>query len=260
MSNEYPNPALEALLSSFSDELIWAQVRIQRAGNAFELRHIADTEVGEQQLRTVPLVELRALAQRTATGAFRPLKSAPNLPRGWRALARGPAELAAALRDLYPGSLADWFVSRGGSPPLTDYRSFTERQTGMYRITTKLSDAEAAQVIRACCHQQFCLKQRLWTVGKLPPDAREAKSAIPCLEPCAVLLEFARTAVRMNQAEPAEGPEPDTLLTEGALLAALERPEPGIREADFNSRHNPRRVRLLLEKLLANSKVGGTTV
>ncbi len=31
--------------------------------------------------------ELRALAQFTATGLFRPLKSAPNLRRGWRCLA-----------------------------------------------------------------------------------------------------------------------------------------------------------------------------
>jgi hypothetical protein len=81
---------------------------------------------------------------------------------------------------------------------VTDYRAFTERQTGMYRITTKLSDSDVAGVIRACCAKESCLKRRLWTISGLETDSPETKSIIPCLEPCAMLLESARTAARLK--------------------------------------------------------------
>jgi hypothetical protein len=97
---------------------------------------------------------------------------------------------------LYPGAVADWFATQAAQPPVTSYREFTSRQTGMYRITTHLDDAAVAAVIHACCHKDFCLKRRLWTVEGAAPDAADAKSLIPCLEPCAILLEAARKAAR----------------------------------------------------------------
>ncbi|HUS34299.1 MAG TPA: hypothetical protein VM680_02995, partial [Verrucomicrobiae bacterium] len=75
---------------------------------------------------------------------------------------------------------------------------YTARQTGMYRITTLLSDADLARVIGNVCTTK-CLKQRLWTSATIPTDAPEKKSAIPCLEPCAILLESARKEVRALQ-------------------------------------------------------------
>jgi hypothetical protein len=190
------NPALEKLLSTFADELVFAQVLIRRTSGGFELRHGEDRDVPAAQLRAVQVAELRALAQKTAAGAFRPLKSAPNLQTGWQVTASTPTELELALSHLYPGAVADWLVAQAEPPPVTDYRAFTERQTGMYRITTKLSDSEVAQVISACCAKESCLKRRLWTVPGVETDPRQAKSIIPCLEPCAVLLESARTAAR----------------------------------------------------------------
>jgi len=56
-------------------------------------------------------------------------------------------------------------------------------------------------VVKACCHPRFCLKRRLWGLGSLESDTVQAKSIIPCLEPCALLLEFARTAARIEQSE-----------------------------------------------------------
>ncbi len=104
-------------------------------------------------------------------------------------------ELEAALQHLYPGAITDWFAAQAQPAPVTHYREFTDRQTGMYRVTTMLSDEQAAVMARACCHRRFCLKRRLWTVGSLGPEASGEKSLIPCLEPCAILLEFARKAL-----------------------------------------------------------------
>jgi hypothetical protein len=69
----------------------------------------------------------------------------------------------------------------------------------MYRITTMLNDAQAAEVIRCACDARNCLKRRLWAVAGLERDGAALKSLIRCLEPCAVLMESAREAVRAEQ-------------------------------------------------------------
>jgi hypothetical protein len=200
------NPALSAFVAGFETESVFGQVWIRRMNRGFELRHVADRECDPAALRLLGENDIRPLAQFTASGAFRPLKSAPNLQRGWRATPRNEETLGAALNLLYPGAVADWFAAQAPLPPVTSYREFTGRQTGMYRITTRLDDAAAGAVIRACCHEDFCLKRRLWTVDGLPPDPPAAKSALPCLEPCAILLESARKAARASQDEKAQRP------------------------------------------------------
>lgn len=194
---------------------------------------------------------MRALALDTATGAFRPLKSAPNLRSGWRALPADETELGEALQHLHPGAIADWFAAQAQPAPVTHYREFTDRQTGIYGVTAMLSDGQAAVMTRACCHRRFCLKRRWWTVGGLEPDPVGAKSLIPCLEPCAILLEFARKALRLEQENetPLATSAGNLESLEAALEIALNAPPAAEREADFNSPNNPRRLQLALEKL-----------
>jgi hypothetical protein len=252
MVSAIPNPALDAFVEQLEGELVFAQALVRVTAEGYELRHVEDREARELQCMNAE--DLRHLAQFTASKLFRPLKSAPTLQRGWCFRARNTTELEFALQCLYPGAIADWFAARQPEPPVTHYREFTARQTGMYRITTMLTDAQVAHVARAGCHKRFCLKQRLWTVTGLEPDAREQKSAIPCLEPCAVLLEFARTAVRLEQREKQNvGLAPDELRT---CLAGLEclasAPRADLREADFAASENPRRAQLLIEKLQAD--------
>ena len=247
-----PNPALEKFAAHLGDELLVAQVLIRRLPRGgFELRHEADRAVEAHALRPIALNELRALAQSTAAGAFRPLKSAPTLVTGWITSAETLEQLELALNQLYPGFIADWFAAQSPTPPTTQYREFTERQSGMYRITTMLTDVQAAQMILACCHSRFCLKQRLWTVSGLDADPAEGRSIIPCLEPCAVLLEFARKTARLEQEEKITTAltvsELETL--RATLEQALTAATPDHRQADFNSPSNPRRVHLLLDKL-----------
>ena len=251
----FMNPALEHLLTQLGDGLVMAEVSIRRiAAGRWELRHQADAAADATTLKGCAVPELRALAQITADGAFRPLKAAPNLRQGWRCEVVTPVELESALQQLYPGALADWHAVATGRAQPTHYREFTERQTGMYRITTMLDDAQAAEVIEVCCEKRFCLKRRLWTAEGLAPDPAEGKSIIPCLEPCAVWLEFARKAVRIGQ-EPAVAVSlaPSELETVQAALQAAGTPrehgEASQREADFGEALNPRRVALLLRKL-----------
>jgi len=243
------NPALEAFANQIAigTELVVAQVLIRRdRSDAWELRHLEDRNMAGSALKSVALTALRELAQTTVDNAFRPLKSAPNLRRGWVATVHSVKELGSALDQLYPGFVADWFSARKSAPPITHYRDFTNRQTGMYRITQHLTDAQAA--IRACCHIRFCLKQRLWTIPGQPVDSPGAKSLIPCLEPCAVMLEFARTAARIEQSPPVQISEDETTSIAAGVREAAELPSK-IREADFSSPENPRRLQLAVEKL-----------
>lgn len=251
------NPALKAFIAQLSDELLLGQVVIRRAERGYELRHETDRQRASEELRLTPVSELRVLALHTAAGAFRPLKSAPNLRSGWRVAAHNDEEFEAALHHLYPGAVADWFAAQQQPAPVTHYREFTNRQTGMYRVTTMLTDEQAAQVTRACCHGRFCLKRRLWTVGQLPLDAASEKSLIPCLEPCAILLEFARKALRLEQEN--ETPPGSLEQLEAALKSVFDASTSAEREADFNSTNNPRRLQLAIEKLKPLATIPGST-
>lgn len=229
MTSGTAQPALTALIPEIAPELVFGQVLISYAAVGYELRHRDDR--GAAGLREVPIAELRSLAATTEAGEFRPLKAAPNLRRGWRSLAQNAQDLEEALRHVYPGAVADWFAARLTPPPVTDYRAFTARQSGMYRVTTTLSDGQVAAVARAGCHKRFCLKRRLWTVDGLDRDRAEDKSLLVCLEPCAVLLELARVIARAL--ERGEAPPAD----EGVPT----------READFSQGGNPRLAQWRLE-------------
>src|SRR5688572_20668078 len=163
MMSAFANPAVKAFVARVGNELVLAQVLIRRVAAGFELRHVDDRDRVDETLRSLTIADLRTVAQFTATGAFRPLKSSPNLQTGWRIVLSDETRLELALSQVYPGAIADWYAAQSPKPPVTHYREFTRRQTGMYRITTMLDEAQAVRVIRAGCDKRFCLKQRLWT-------------------------------------------------------------------------------------------------
>lgn len=250
------NPAIHAFVVSFQKDICIAQVWVARQETGFELRHADDRRKGAADLSEVAVADLRRFARETEKGAFRPLKSAPDLRTGWRCVVAGQRELEEALSVLYPGAIADWFTEGREGRSATDYRAFTGRQTGMYRLTQKLDDALVGEVVRSVCDKRFCLKRRLWDAPGLEVDSEANKSMIPCLEPCALLLEFSRTTMRMEQIDKIEAQ-----LTRGdveTLAAALRRAqadEPGeTREADFSSPDNPRRIQLTLQRVEAMLK------
>jgi hypothetical protein len=121
----------------------------------------------------------------------------------------------------------------------------------MYRITAMLTDEQVTDIARAGCGKRFCLKQRLWTVKGLGSDEPSAKSLIPCLEPCAVLLELARVVARIEQGEKHNVPlTQDELATIAAALKQwTEIPCTDTRAADFSAPDNRLRAQWVYEKL-----------
>ena len=242
-----PGPGVLSFTEALGDSGRFGQVQITRQGKGFELRHMEDAERTAASLRRVSVGDLRQVGSETAAGAFRPLRSAPNLQTGWRCEAPDVGSLETALDHLYPAGLSDWH-SRNDPAQATCYRDFTSRQTGMYRLTAKLDEEQAPAVFDACCDDRFCLKERRWTYDSVATSPAE-RSVPPCLEPCPVLLEFARKAVRINQ-----GPSAPVALSVTeleSLIAVLDSAwsDPPDREADFAEPRNLRRLALLKPRL-----------
>ncbi|MDB6038414.1 MAG: hypothetical protein JWM99_2255 [Verrucomicrobiales bacterium] len=248
------NPAITALVSIFDSELVIAQVLVRKVVTGFDLVHVADQELVPGKLLRLTREELRRWVQRTEAAVFRPLKSSPSLAPGWTYHCADIDALYDALLIIYPGFVPDWYAASSGQPPVTDYREYTSRQTGMYRITQMLSDSQAADVILAVCDARFCLKRRLWSVAGLDSDVAASKSVIPCLEPCAILLEYARKSMRIEQEEKiALSLAPSELASIQAVIKeATEGKSPPSSEADASDPSNRRRLQLLLVKLKKN--------
>ena len=246
-------PELLAFLAEVGSGILLGQVWIQPVDRGFRMCHGADRTKPFEELDPLSTSDLRPLALFNPAGGFRPLRGSPDLRGGWRYEARDSEALSVALELVYPGALVDWYAIQCAPSPVTHYRPYVERQTGMYRITAMLTPAQVATTAKACCAVSFCLKRRLWKDEGLNEDPAEAKSISPCLEPCAVLMEFARKVYRMDQdASHALQISGEPLATvRAALEAALENRRSEVRDADFSHPLNPRRLQCVLDRLPA---------
>src|SRR5688500_19333776 len=105
-----PNPAIDAFTRSIISEILWGEILIKRSASGFMLCHVLDRDCSSDQLKPISLPEVRKIATFTAAGQFRPLRAAPNLPRGWLFVCNGTSELGRALQEFYPGSVSDLFA------------------------------------------------------------------------------------------------------------------------------------------------------
>lgn len=247
------HPALAAFVGGIGAGFAFGQLWIERFESGFRLRHVQDRSVPEPTLKTLLLEELREWSRVNAAGAFRPLKGAPDLRAGWVCRAMDAPALEHAVNHVYPGGIADWFHARTAVEPAISLREFLGRQTGMYRGTKALEGDRAVSLVRACCGETRCLKQRFWEVEGIACDSVPPKSEVPCLEPCAVMLDFARREARMIRETPItiqlSPMDLDTVrsVMEHAVQGRFECT--GLRMGDTGEPLNPRRILLALEHL-----------
>ncbi len=177
------------------------------AGGGFVLRHRADA--GRADLKDFAGVEAaRDLAHYDDAGHFRPLKTAPNLRHGWRLTVADLAELRRALDYFYPAMPGVWLSHARGELPAVPLRETLGRQTGMYRVTQKITDEQAQQMVGAFCRSDGgCLKRILWPLApglpittlpaeKFSPDAAPGVLPLLCQEACNLLVAKAREVVK----------------------------------------------------------------
>ena len=172
------------------------QIVILETPDGWELRHADD--LGRTAL--VPhkgANAARHLANLDDEETYRPLKTAPNLRHGWRLAVRDVEELRRALDYFYPAMTGVWLSQTLGDLQPVPFRETLHRQTGMYRVTQKITDEQARTAIDSFC--AGCLKCRLWDAQTPVDDA----SSIPllCQEACNLLVAEARKVVKEASAE-----------------------------------------------------------
>ena len=228
---------------------VFGQVLVRATGDGgFVLRHAEDEDAADLEVRDDPR-SAREISKTTEAGEYRPLKSSPNLKRGWELRVSGPGDLAVAMNYLYPAGIVHWHLHREGLLETTNYRENAARQSGIYKRVQRLTDQGVQDAARACCEDAVCLKKTLWDVDAKTPLAMDRGAGeIPCPEPCSVFVSFARR-VRLFEREKkrdldAAGLAPSEKEDLTALVEAAATGEvPFAREAEFEKPLNERRMR-----------------
>jgi len=220
-----PSVIERAFQAALTDRFHFGQILIQKTNGGFVLSH-RDDEVGTDLQTFRNAEDAVEIAKYDETGSYRPLKTAPNLRRGWRLEVSTNAGLKRALDYFYPGRFAVFGAWKSGQLQTTPLRETLNRQSGMYRVAAKISDEQIDGAVGDFCRSDGgCLRTILWkrdrrgTIAstKLPPQkfdpahdqtatgprsttaaTRATSLTIPllCQEPCNLLVAECRKVVK----------------------------------------------------------------
>ncbi|MBA3426105.1 MAG: DR2241 family protein [Rubrobacteraceae bacterium] len=238
----------------------FAQVLIRRLETGYEMRHTDDLDAENLETSDDPRLA-REISRLTEAGEHRPLKSAPNLRRGWILRVADAREMAVAMNYLYPAAVVHWHLEREGKLEITSYRENAARQSGIYKRVQRLSDEGVHNAAQACCEDAVCLKRTLWDVdGETPLAMDRGNGEIPCPEPCSLFVSFARR-VRLFEREERERDAAGLTPSEREDLASLVAARASgkmkmAREAEFEEPLNERRLRYRLLTLAPKLRPG----
>lgn len=190
--------------------------------SGFALSHRDDRQRADLSV-TREAEEAIEIAKLDDAGNYRPLKTAPNLRHGWRLEIATLAEAARALDYFYPGRLAVLTAWKREQLKTTALRETLDRQSGMYRVASKISDEQINDLVGNFCRSDGgCLRTILWRRDasgaapstkllpeKFDPNCEQAKALggsqsataatiIPllCQEPCNLLVAECRKIVK----------------------------------------------------------------
>ena len=155
--------ALEQTLeAAVTGRFYFGQILARKTGDSFVLLH--RNNEGRDDLQTYRNPEDAVkIAKYDDAGNYRPLKTAPNLRHGWRLILETLEELKRALDYFYPGRLAVFAAWKSDQLQTTPLRETLDRQSGMYRVAAKISDAQLDDVVANFCRSDGgCLRTVLW--------------------------------------------------------------------------------------------------
>lgn len=200
--------------TALSNRSCVGQIVVRKTNGGFVLSH-RDNETGDNLETFRKAEDSIEIAKYDDAGHYRALKTAPNLRHGWRLEVVDFPELQRALDYFYPGRMAvfaAWKQSRLTTTPLRDT---LDRQSGMYRVAAKISDAQTDDLVASFCRSDGgCLRTILWkrdqrgTIAstKLPNEKFDSshdqtgrnERTIPllCQEPCNLLVAECRKVVK----------------------------------------------------------------
>lgn len=155
---------------------------------------------------------LREHVRTDAHGRYRPLSGARTIPGNWRVSL--PESLAeAAMEAIYPQALLHQRQAAQGTLHVVPLDEVVARQRGRYRVAGELDGEGQERARDALCGR--CVRTPVWA-GKAAAD-----EAIPCPEPCSVMIALCREAALWQR----EAPQPSS-------------PDPEVAFADFSTPGN----------------------
>jgi hypothetical protein len=152
----------------------FGQILVRKTGDNFVLCHRDDEAHDDLDIFQDPENAID-IARYDDAGNYRPLKTAPNLQHGWRMELRTSDGLKCALDHFYPGRLAIFIAWKNGRLRTTPLRETLDRQSGMYRIAAKISDAQIEDLVADFC-RQFC--GNATSMARLRQQSCQRKSSI----------------------------------------------------------------------------------
>jgi 4Fe-4S iron-sulfur cluster binding domain/DR2241 stabilising domain len=142
----------------------------------FLIRHWKDDESPRKLVVETAVTAVLEIARYDGQGNYRPLKGAPNLRTGWELRLESVTEVRQAIDYFYPGAFSTWLAFNRGEITPVDLRQTLTRQTGMYRVTQRLTGFQAEDLAgRFCQSHSGCLRTILWTI-----DGKAPEKYLPC--------------------------------------------------------------------------------
>ena len=155
--------SIEEILNGLAAPFSFGQILVKkREGAGFVLLHRDDESLDRLQTY-LDAADAVQIAKYDDAGNYRPLKTAPNLRHGWRLELATVEELRRALDYFYPSRVAVFAAWKSGYLKTTAFRETLDRQSGMYRDATKISDPQINDLVADFCRSDSgCLRTILW--------------------------------------------------------------------------------------------------
>jgi len=192
---------------------IFLETRARRTGpDRYEIRHVGDTEHHRDALdRSGDPSRALEIARWTRAGSYRPLRTAPDLARGWLLESLTASTLWEAYAGLYPVAPVHWYLGQRSRLGSTAFRQAAGRQTGIYAPVKQLTDDEVLRVSSSRCGPEGCLRRVVWPLRTADDRSESTMDAlqgdeVPCPEPCSLFFTEARELIARKRKDASGSP------------------------------------------------------
>jgi hypothetical protein len=253
----FPRAGLDAL-RSMRFPFQYGQVLVQQNDETFSVHHVNNLH----DVQNLDVVEnpsaLRERLARDVNGNFRALRTANDLPDGWRVTVNGYKALLAVLETIYPAAWFDSVQYLARQLSVQGVNEVVSRQTGMYKRVGNLPANLLPVLVDVQCGA--CVRTPVWFYSSFA-KSQDSEIALACPEPCQCWMSFAlqqsdslREALQTIELSPAE-----ISSLRATLQAAVAHPDPDVRPAEYDDPRNPARLRALLARLPTSDHPHQTT-
>lgn len=169
-------------------------VAIKKNEKGYRLFNKADSASSGLKEVAFDEIAIDLLARTNDAGKYRPLRSAPDLVRGWMISNISEDQLWIALEILQPGAIEQHFLALDEKLETCHFIELASRQSGIYKKIENLTEEQVKSLSQKICGMG-CVQNPVWKFAKNSDAILEKPNPdfnIPCPEPCNWFLENAR--------------------------------------------------------------------